>query len=183
MAEIPVKVPTQASLQRKYDDLKALSNHLWTDAEISARIAKARKFDHLTHRSSSDSQPRIATQSEAAAQRVAELNRKTRIAEAERIKKALQDQQREKKMEQRRAAARAKAEAEAKKAEAEAELKKQSLEVDALFDGDGSSRATTPKPHGEKKKSEQRKGLPTFRKPKMDDDIIASMDIGMDIEI
>jgi len=85
-------------------------------------------------------------------------------------------------MEQRRAALRMKAEEEAKKAAAEAEATKQSLDVDALFDGDGSSRATTPKPQGEKKKTE-RKGLPTFRKPKMDDDIIASMDIGVDIEI
>lgn len=102
--------------------------------------------------------------------------------EAERVKKALQDQQRERKIEQRKEAARRKAEEEAKKAEAEAALKKQTLEVDALFDGDGSSRATTPKPPGDKKKTE-RKGLPTFRKPKMDDDIIASMDIGVDIEI
>jgi RNA polymerase-associated protein RTF1 len=59
-------------------------------------------------------------------------------------------------------------------------MKKNNLEVDDLFDGD-SSRASTPKPP-EKKKTE-RKGLPTFRKPKMDDDIIASMDIGIDIEI
>jgi RNA polymerase-associated protein RTF1 len=61
-------------------------------------------------------------------------------------------------------------------------MKKQTLDVDALFDGDVSSRATTPKPQADKKKIE-RKGLPTFRKPKMDDDIIAGMDIGMDIEI
>lgn len=98
------------------------------------------------------------------------------------MRKALQDQQREKKLEQRRQLARQKAEEEAKKAAAEAALKKQNLEVDALFDGDASSRATTPKPQADKKKSE-RKGLPTFRKPKMDDDIIASMDIGVDIEI
>jgi hypothetical protein len=31
--------------------------------------------------------------------------------------------------------------------------------------------------------SAERKSLPTFRKPKMDDDIIAGMDIGMDIEL
>jgi RNA polymerase-associated protein RTF1 len=182
LSETAAKVPTKTFLERKYDDLKALQNHYWTDADISARIAKSKKFAHLLTRQNSDSQPRIATQSEAAAQRVAELNRKTRILEAERVKKALQDQQREKKMEQRRLAERRKAEEEAKIAQAEAAMKKQTLDVDALFDGDGSSRATTPKPQADKKKTE-RKGLPTFRKPKMDDDIIAGMDIGMDIEI
>jgi RNA polymerase-associated protein RTF1 len=182
LSEANAKIPTQTFLQRKYDDLKGLQNHHWTDADISARIAKSKKFAHLLQRQNSDSQPRIATQSEAAAARVAELNRKTRILEAERVKKALQDQQRERKLEQRREAARRKAEEESKLAQAEAELKKQSLDVDALFDGDGSSRATTPKPQADKKKTE-RKGLPTFRKPKMDDDIIASMDIGVDIEI
>lgn len=182
LLETNAKIPTQAFLLRKYDDLKALQNHYWTDADISARIAKSKKFAHLLHRQNSDSQPRIATQSEAAAARITELNRKTRIHEAERVKKALQDQQREKKMEQRKEAARRKAEEEARKAQEEAALNKQSLDVDALFDGDGSSRATTPKPQTDKKKTE-RKGLPTFRKPKMDDDIIASMDIGVDIEI
>jgi RNA polymerase-associated protein RTF1 len=137
----------------------------------------------LLNRQNADSQPRIATQSETAAARVAELNRVNRIKEAERIKKALLEEQREKKMEQRKEGARRKAEEEAKKAQEVEALKKKNLEVDALFDGDVSSRATTPKPQqGEKKKSE-RKGLPTFRKPKMDDDIIASLDIGVDIEI
>lgn len=89
---------------------------------------------------------------------------------------------------------RAEEEARRKKAEAEKrnaeEERKNLLSVDELFDG-GSSRASsvakegTPKPEGEVKKKEktERKGLPTFRKPKMDDDIIASMDIGLDIEI
>lgn len=181
LSEINAKVPTQSFLQRKFDDLKALQNHHWTDADISARIARAKKYSHLLHRQQSESQPKIATQSEAAAARIADLNRKNRIMEAERVKKALLDEQREKKMEQRREAARKRAEEEAKKAQEEEAKKKQTLEVDALFDGDASSRATTPKPQ-EKKKTE-RKGLPTFRKPKMDDDIIASMDIGVDIEI
>lgn len=103
------------------------------------------------------------------------------MMEAERIKKALLDEQREKKIEQRREAARRKAEEEAKKKLEEEAKSKELLSVDALFDGDASSRASTPKPQ-DKKKTEK-KGLPTFRKPKMDDDIIASMDIGMDIEI
>jgi len=181
LSETNAKIPSQSFLQKKYDDLKNLKNHHWTDADISARIAKRQKYSHLLHRSNSDAQPKIATQSEAAAARVAELNRKNRLAEAERVRKVQLEQQREKKLEQRKAAARRKAEEEAKKAQEEAAVKKNNLDVDALFDGDGSSRATTPKPQ-DKPKTE-RKGLPTFRKPKMDDDIIASMDIGVDIEI
>ena len=181
LSESNAKVPTQSFLQRKYSDLKNLQNHYWTDADISARITKSKKYEHLLRRNSSDAQPKIATQSETAAAQIAELNRKNRITEAERVRKAQLDQQRQKKIEQRREAARRKAEEEAKKAQEEAELKKKHLDVDALFDGDGSSRASTPKPQ-DKKKTE-RKGLPTFRKPKMDDDIIASMDIGVDIEI
>jgi len=190
LTETNAKVPTQSFLKRKYDDLKALQNHYWTDADISARIAKSKKYAHLLHRSDSDARPKIATQSETAAARVAELNRKNRILEAERVRKAQLEQQRERKLEQKKKAAQQKAEEEARKAQEEAEMKKkQNLDVDALFDGDGdaSSRATTPNPGHQQqaaaKKKTERKGLPTFRKPKMDDDIIASMDIGMDIEI
>lgn len=185
LTETNAKVPTQAYLQRKYEDLKSLQNHYWTDADISARIAKSKKYSHLLHRSSSDAQPKIATQSEAAAFRVAELNRKNRILEAERVRKAQLEQQRLKKTEQKQAAARRKAEDEAKKAQEAAALSKSHLDVDALFDGDGSSRASTPKPstQDKEKKKTERKGLPTFRKPKMDDDIIASLDIGGDIEV
>ncbi|KAF1836122.1 plus-3-domain-containing protein [Decorospora gaudefroyi] len=182
LAETNAKMPSQSFLQRKYDDLKALQNHYWTDADISARIAKSKKYAHLLQRSNSDAQPKIATQSEAAAARVAELNRKNRILEAERVRKAQLEQQRQKKLDQKKEAARRKAEEEAKKGQEEEALRKKNLDVDALFDGDGSSRASTPNPQQQKKKTE-RKGLPTFRKPKMDDDIIASMDFGVDIEI
>lgn len=98
-----------------------------------------------------------------------------RIKEAERVRKVQLEQQRQKKKE----AARKRAEEEAKKAQEEAALKS---ETDALFgEDDTSSRASTPKPQ-DKKKTE-RKGLPTFRKPKTDDDFIASMDLDIDIAI
>jgi RNA polymerase-associated protein RTF1 len=106
LSETSAKIPTQAFFQRKYEDLKALQNHYWTDADISARIAKSKKFAHLLQRSNSNSQPRIATQSETAAARVAEMNRSNRIKEAERVKNALLEEQREKRMEQRKEGAR-----------------------------------------------------------------------------
>lgn len=164
-----------------------MQNHHWTESDISARIAKANKYAHLLHRASESAAPKAPTKSEEAAIRTAELNRRNRIQEAERVRKAQLEQQKQNKMEQKRAAARRKAEEEAKK-KAEEEARSRNLDVDALFGGgDGeekgaSSRGGTPKPSGEKKKTE-RKGLPTFRRPKMDDDIIASMDIGVDIEI
>lgn len=186
LAESGAKVPTQAFLKKKFDDIKSLENHHWTDADINARLARRNKFAHLVHKAASDNPaPKIPTQSELAAQRLAEINRQNRKAEQERIRKQQLEERQQKQMARRRAEQEARrkkqAEEEAKKAqEAAGSTTKDSLDVDALFDGD-SSRATTPKPQ-EPKKTE-RKGLPTFRKPKMDDDIIASLDIGVDIEI
>jgi RNA polymerase-associated protein RTF1 len=172
-------------LKKKFEDMKSLENRFWTDADINARIAKSNKFSYLLEKPASDNPaPRIPTQSETAAARLAEINRQTRRAEQDRIRKTQIEERQQKQQARRRAEQEARrkklAEEQAKKAQEEAVSNKKNLEVDALFDGD-SSRATTPKPQ-EKKKTE-RKGLPTFRKPKMDDDIIASMDIGVDIEI
>lgn len=180
LTESNSKVPTKSFLERKYNDLKSLQNHHWTEPEINARIARAKQYQHLLHRNSIDAQPRIQTQSEAAAVKTAELNRMNRIKEAERVRKVQLDQQRQKKMEQKKEHARKRAEEEARKAQEEATLKS---ETDALFgDDEDTSRATTPKPQDGKKKTE-RKGLPTFRKPKTDDDFIASMDLDIDIAI
>lgn len=182
LAESTAKLPTKSALDRKYADLKALHNHHWTEPEINARIAKKKQYEHLLHRSAADAQPRIQTQSEVAAIKTAELNRANRIKEAERVRKVQLDQQRQKKLEQKKEAARKRAEDESRRAQEEAQLKS---DTDALF-GDGapsapSSRAGTPRP-ADRKKSE-RKGLPTFRKPKTDDDFIANLDLDFDIAI
>jgi len=163
--------------------MRAFKDRFWTDADINARITKSSKFSHLLHRNHSDAPaPKIPTQSEAAANRLAELNRQNRKAEQERIRKA-QIEERQEKLKARK---RAEQDARRKKAEEEQKMKEKEkrdlLAVDDLFDGE-SSRASTPKPNAVEKKKTERKGLPTFRKPKMDDDIIASMDIGVDIEI
>jgi RNA polymerase-associated protein RTF1 len=185
LAEANAKPPTQSALRKKYDDLKGLENRFWTEEDINARIAKSNKFSHLLYKSvSNNPAPKIPTKTEAHAVRIAELNRQNKRADMDRLVKAQQEEKKQKARARRQAeidARKAKAAEEAaKKAREEAVSTKGHLEVDALFDGD-SSRATTPKPM-EKKKVE-RKGLPTFRKPKMEDDIIASMDIGLDIEI
>ena len=106
------------------------------------------------------------------------------------MRQALIEERQQVKREKRRA------EIEFKKKKAEEEAKKKAEEekkllkvpnIDDLFDGSDRSRsatpaagrAGTPKP-GEKR---EKKGLPTFRKPKMEDEIIAAIDIGIDIEI
>ncbi|KAF1977340.1 plus-3-domain-containing protein [Bimuria novae-zelandiae CBS 107.79] len=193
LSEAGAKLPTQSHVAKKIEDIKAFENRFWTDEDINARIQKSNKYLHLLRRNDDEeAAPRIPTQSEAAANRLAELNRKNREAERERIRK-VQLEERQHKMQARKRAEdekrRKKAEEEKRKAEEE---KQNLLSVDEDLFGDGaSSRASsvpkeaTPKPDGEVKKTEtiERKGLPTFRKPKMDDDIIASMDIGLDIEI
>lgn len=184
LADTNTKVPTQSFLKKKFEDIKNLEERFWTDDDINARIAKAQKYEHLLSNHASDNPaPKIPTQSEAAAARLAELNRRNRKLEQERVRKALLEERHAKQQDRRRAEQemRRKKEAEeaAKKEAEEKAARKKHLEVDALFDGD-SSRATTPQPQ---KKKTERKGLPTFRKPKMDDDIIASMDIGVDIDI
>lgn len=98
------------------------------------------------------------------------------------MRKVQLDQQKQKKMEQKREAQRKRAEEEARKALEDAKIKS---ETDALFGDDDaviSSGTSTPKP-GETKKKSERKGLPTFRRPKTDDDFIANMDLDIDIVI
>ncbi|PSK42293.1 hypothetical protein B9Z65_4207 [Elsinoe australis] len=125
--------------------------------------------------------------------RLAELNKANRKSNAEEIRKALVM---EKEAKERRRAAAMKAEEERKKAEAEAAAANAGLKVpgDDLF-GEGSdiSRAGTPM-NGTPKKGRSRAGTPMnalkekksygqFTKKKMDDEVIASMDLGIDIDI
>jgi multidrug efflux pump subunit AcrA (membrane-fusion protein) len=124
-----------------------------------------------------------ATQREQ--QRIAELNKKNRELESKRVSKALaEERMRAKKQRDMEIRKRMEAEEARKKAEAEKAAQAQLDGTDDLFDD--ASRTVTPQPNGVKpdeEKKEQPKGLPTFRKSKMDDDIIASIDIGVDLEI
>lgn len=173
LADSASKLPTKSFLDRKYNDLKTLHNHHWTEPEINARIAKKKQYAHLLHRNSLDAQPRIQTQSEAAAVKTAELNRLNRLKEAERVRRVQLDQQRQKKLDQKKEAAR-------KRAELDARTARDDATTDALFADDAAAeRASTPRPA----ERTARKGLPTFRKPKTDDDFIASMDLDFDIAI
>jgi RNA polymerase-associated protein RTF1 len=135
---------------------------------------------------SSNSAPKLPTPAELEARRIAELNNKNRAQDSVRVRKALIEERRQEKLQRRQREQeyrQKKAEEEAKK-KAEEEKAAFKTGIDDLFDGDsraGTPAAGTPKPAGEKKK--EPKGLPTFRKPKMDDDIVASLDLGLEIEI
>jgi RNA polymerase-associated protein RTF1 len=141
----------------------------------------------MLYRSSNSSAPKLPSKTEEESRRIAELNHRNRIAESQRVRQAQLEEKHKAKRDREQAAkaeARKRAEEAAKKKAEEEKAAAKKANLDDLFDGDsraGTPRAGTPKP-GEKKK-EPKKGLPTFRKPKMDDDIIASMDLGINIEI
>ncbi|KAF2651026.1 hypothetical protein K491DRAFT_707279 [Lophiostoma macrostomum CBS 122681] len=182
------KLPTQTQLRKKFDDIHAFKNHFWDDKDINYQIEKRNKYRHMLVKASNSDAPKLLSKTEEESRRIAELNHRNRIAESQRVRNAqIEDRQRVK-----RETALAAREAARKKAEEAAKLKAEEekaaarkANLDDLFEGDsraGTPRGGTPRPGGEKKK-EAKKGLPTFRKPKMDDDIIASMDLGINIEI
>lgn len=109
------------------------------------------------------------------------------MQDSDRVRKALIEERRyaiqqrkkfEKEQREKKAAEEAQKKAEEEKAKAKAAKK---ANHDDLFDED--ERAGTPRQGTPKVEKEKKRGLPTFRKPKMDDDIIASMDLGVDIDI
>ncbi|KAF2465556.1 plus-3-domain-containing protein [Lindgomyces ingoldianus] len=183
LVESNSKVPTQAFLKRKYEDIKNLENRTWTDADIGEKIAKQNKYTHLLSTASTS----VATpKADHTAQRLAEINRQNRKANSEQIRKALIE---ERHAELRARKAREKAFQKQKQEEQEKSklLQVPGSNIDDLFEGSDRSRSATPAVvrAGTPAKSTQEKkgGIPTFRKRKMDDDIISSMDLGIDIEI
>ncbi|EON67574.1 hypothetical protein W97_06942 [Coniosporium apollinis CBS 100218] len=192
-----MKPPTRTALFAKCDDINALINHQWSAAEIQTKIERQNKLMHLlpTKAPSSDN-PNGLSKAQIQAQKLAELNRANRKANAEDIRKAQIAERRREQEARAAAAARRKAQM-----EEEARVKEQRLlaapgrELDELFGSDISrtgtpanggvgtpkKRSGTPANGGEKR--EKKTGIPTFRKRNMDDDVIASMDLGVDIEI
>lgn len=198
LSENSAKAPTEKALERKWNEMKAFKDRIWTDADINVRLEKMSKYRHLITNRTANAGPKIATQAELESQRIAEINRQNKKSESERVRQALVEERRQAqaKRKQMEKEARAKKEAQEAKRKADEEKAAQRTGFDDLFDGDsaagtpragtplnGGSRAGTPKPGEKKKEKELRKGIPTFRKPQMDDDLIAAMDFGVEIEI
>lgn len=235
-----LRAPSRKFINAKLDDIHALLNHNWTEADIQAKISKQsameKKYDPANavnlqrekinkrraraqedddadevakcdaeladlenHNASngSRSQPRELPskpkQKQMEHERLQKLNIETRRANAEAIRKALVKDHKKVLDARTKAIAEAKAKkaAEAKAAEDAASGSKSDLfgetsDVSRLgTTANGTpkrSRTSTPAVSGLSKKPAGPIGA-IKGKPKMDDDIIGSMDLGIDIEI
>lgn len=178
-----LKLHKRLFLLDKNNDLNKLLERRWTDADIQKKIDRQNKFAHLDH-------PTITVNTAPKADQSARLdlvNKANRKANSEQIRKAL--------IEERRAQLREREARERKRKQKEEEEKAKLLKppksnLDDLFDGSDRSRSGTPsavnKGSGKNTpigKSEKKGGIPTFKKRNMDDDIISSMDLGIEIDI
>jgi RNA polymerase-associated protein RTF1 len=130
------------------------------------------------------------TQSELAAIRLAEVNRANQKANSESIRRALIAERRQRERERaERAAAKQKERLAIEEAEKAKLLQLPKSNLDDLFDASDRSRSGTPaalaKPSGTATpvKKPERKGIPTLRRRLMDDEIIATLDLGIDLDI
>jgi len=168
-------VPTRSECRKQCDKINALIEHRFTEEELNLKLEKQRKYHHLLQpvarsnlgkSSSNDIQEKIRLRNEKNRRQNTEDVRRALVAEKKR----------------QRAVARAKARAAAQKDM----LAIPKNDFDDLFSGGSDiSRAATPsqdnlvKPPPQEKKG----GIPTFTKMAMDDDIIGTMDLGIDIDI
>ncbi|KAF2137253.1 uncharacterized protein K452DRAFT_258026 [Aplosporella prunicola CBS 121167] len=171
-----VKIPTKKKLLHNLENIHRLLDRRWTEEEVAEKLRRQNKFA-AEKTGVTKSTPTVINRQ---GDRLAALNNANRKKNAQEVRQALIAQHKAK------AAAAAKA-----KAKKEEEERKKLLEVpgtgdlDALFDGSDLSRSGTPA-NGEKKspgKKVEKKGLPTFKKRTMDDDLIGAMDLGIDVEI
>jgi len=178
--------PSKRFLTDKLQGIHKLLNQNWTEDALKKKFDKQNKYakydgpviglSALQHKTGP---PPTDKKQMNQSERLAELNRQNRQRNIEEIRRA---QIAEKKAE---TAARAAAKAKAERLAAE-KAAKDSLKVpgDDLFEGGSDiSRTGTPQPEKKEKKKLEINGIPTFRKRNMDDDILGSMDLGIDIEI
>jgi RNA polymerase-associated protein RTF1 len=181
-----MRQPTKRFLSEKLERIHQLLNRSWTEESLAEKFARQNKFakydgpviglQALQQKNS----PEKKTLSQG--DRLAILNRSNRQKNIEEIRRAQIVEMKKEKNAQN--LLREKAAREAKEKE-DKEAGLQVPGVDDLFEGGSDlSRTGTPQPEKkEKKKLEMVKGIATFRKRNMDDDILGSMDLGIDIEI
>lgn len=176
-----LSVPSRSICNTKCEKINKLILHRFTSDELNEKLEKQRKYRHLL----TQSQPKPSAKTNSSSEQANNLrllNEKNRRQNAENVRKALVAEKN-----RQRAAARAKA------AELAAASKNETLavpknEIDSLFSEGEISRTATPvqntsatKPTTPKETTKG--GIPTFTKMSMDDDIIGTMDLGIDIEI
>ncbi|EKG14556.1 Plus-3 [Macrophomina phaseolina MS6] len=160
-----VKIPTRSKLNSRLESIHALLDRRWSEEEIADKLRRQNKY--ALEKAKAPASPGIKQD------KLSALNRSIRATNAGQVRQALLAE---------RAAKHAAAEkARLRRAEEEAKRKAaEEAKADALFDGSDISRTGTPQP---KKPKAERKGIPTFTKKAMDDELIGSMDLGIDIEI
>lgn len=161
-----VRIPTQSKLNRNLQRIHELLDKRWSEEDIAEKLKRQNKYAPEKAKTS------FSTQSDRH-QKLQTLNKSIRVNNATQVRQAL--------IAERTAKAQAKEKARLRRAEEEA--KRKAAEEDALFNGGSDiSRTGTPSEQPKKPKAE-RKGIPTFTKKAMDDELIGSMDLGIDIEI
>ena len=180
-----LRIPMKSSLEQKRQDYLALKDRRWTNLEIDDKIRRQNKLAHLLQKKDS-----IVTSqtNQSQGDKLAALNELNRRRNREEVR-AAQIAEEKKLIAARHAAIKKLKEEEAKrKASAGA---KDSLGVpkkdhDDLFsDLSDISRTGSPAPGAGKTKTvrETKNGIPTFTRPKMDDEIISALDMEIDLEV
>ncbi|KAK8176017.1 hypothetical protein IWX90DRAFT_129057 [Phyllosticta citrichinensis] len=159
-----VKIPTRSKLNKYLNGIHSLLERRWTDEEIAEKLRRQNKYAYEMAAVTRNT-PVIPTRE----LKLQALNKSIRKANREEVRNALTA----------KAVEKAAAAEKARLAKLEEEQARK-VTGDPLFDGSDISRTGTPSQPKEKK---ERKGIPTFTKKTMDDEMIGSMDLGIDVEI
>ena len=171
-----LRMTFKAETAKQCTKISELLDHHLTGPEINEKLEKQNKYKHLF----TPALPSLKkTKSNDMQDKLRLLNEKNRKQNAEDVRKALLAE----KARQRQAMVRARREAAAAAAAKENSLAVPKSDIDALFsEGSDISRTASPAPPV-KQETPKKKGIPTFTKMTLDDDIIGSMDLGFDIEM
>ena len=171
-----VPMVTRGEAENTLTGIHNLLNHHLSSAEINEKVAKREKYRHLF----AEAAPAVkrSTQTEDAAERLRQRNEKIRKQDAEERRKTFAQQIKKKNALMKQAAA-------ARASASQDTLAVPKSDIDALFsEGSDVSRPASPAPAvGSGTSTPQKHKSGRFTKMTMDDDVIGSMDLAIDIEI
>lgn len=174
------RIPNQMWAQKKCQELHNLVSYQLSSEEINAKITKQNRLAHLLAQKAGNAAKTMPTnEHQRKQQAIAERNMNTKLENNRNVREALLAK-RAKERAATRAAAAAAAEREA--AAKAAITVTPAVEKDDLF-GSDISRTGTPTPGTTTADKAVRKGMPTFTRRKMDDEIISQMDFGIELDI
>jgi len=188
-----IRVSKKVVLEKKLQDIHKLLAHRFTEDDLQYKLNLQNKYANLN-------KPATATpvqqpfSKNPQSDRLAALNKINRQRSSQEIRAAMLAERRQLLESRKAAAMKAEAEEKAVKEREQAALLTVPGEEDLFGGGSDLSRPNTPGIHGREAKKLQRtksplgkkdekKGIPTFKKRNMDDDVIGSMDLGIEIDI